>query len=183
MHMNISNIHSWRMIHAMILRFVLVCVISTCAASALTASTLELNVDIVAGASEIESEVAVNNVYFVFDRSSSMEGALRLKMLKLFEECLEALPRDSRVFYLVFSSNVGEIRGGENGLPVNTAEQRRALYEKVRGETVPGGVTLLYDAQHAMMTKIEEHDKMWRANGKKLVMSQSWGWRRCGYCC
>ena len=61
------------MIRVLMSRLVLVAVICFCIVFSLAAGTLELNVDIVAGASEIESASIVNNVYFVFDRSASMK--------------------------------------------------------------------------------------------------------------
>ncbi len=143
------------------------------------AATLDLRVNVVAGADESADEEVVENAYFVFDRSGSMKDPSEIdrsksryeELLRMFNETLESLPRSTRVYYLAFSSYVDPINGGQDGcgFPVRTQEQRLRLFEQVKRDAkTDGGITLLYDAQDAMMTQIRK-DKMRLSSANKRL--------------
>ena len=143
------------------------------------ASTLDLRVNVVAGADESVDEEIVENAYFVFDRSGSMKDPSEIdhsksryeELLRMFNETLESLPRSTRVYYLAFSTDVDPINGGQDGcgFPVRTREQRMSLFEQVKRDAkTDGGITLLYDAQDAMMTQIRKDKERLSSVNKSL---------------
>lgn len=150
-------------------------IISVC-----SAATLDLRVNVVAGADESVDEEVVENAYFVFDRSGSMKGPSEIdysksryeELLRMFNETLESLPRSTRVYYLAFSSAVDPINGGPDGcgFPVRTPEQRMSLFEQVKKDAKSdGGITLLYDAQDAIMTQIRKDKERLSSANKRLL--------------
>ena len=172
-----------KMFCAFMSRFATATVMCFCIVFSLAAGTLELDVDIVAGASEIESGTTVNNVYFVFDRSGSMKkGRFNGKicneaMLDTFRERLEVIPRDANVYYLTFSDTIGAVKGP---FPVGTDREKELLFKKVRSEPI-GNMTLLYDAQAAMVNKIRA-DIEKESQMKRRVNAEMWdytdGWNQ-----
>lgn len=170
-----------KIVCALMLRFVIANAICLPMGRAVIAGTLELDVDIATGTEEGADKTTVNNFYFVFDRSGSMlKGKFNGKicnqaMLDTFRDRLEVIPRDAKVYYLTFSHTIGAVKGP---FPVGTDREKELLFKKVRSEPI-GEMTLLYDAQAAMVNQIradieKELQQKRRVNAEMWVYTDGW---------